>query len=125
MDRPRSPYLRYRRDLKARAQRLRRDPTAPERRLWYEFLSGHAAKFTRQKPLGTYIADFYCAEEQLVIEIDGDSHFTEGGERYDKIRTATMAALSLRVLRFTNAEVMHEFEAVCQKIDEALKASSR
>jgi very-short-patch-repair endonuclease len=85
MDRPRSPYLRYRRDLKARAQRLRRDPTAPERRLWYEFL----------------------------------------GERYDKIRTATMAALSLRVLRFTNAEVMHEFEAVCQKIDEALKASSR
>ena len=125
MDRRHPPYLRYRHDLKARAQRLRRDPTAPERKLWYEFLSSHPEKFTRQKPLGTYIADFYCARKQLVIELDGDSHFTEGGERYDRTRTAMLAALSLRVLRFTNAEVMHQFEAVCQKIDEALQGSGK
>ena len=123
MNNRRPPYLRYRHDLKSRARSLRRDPTAPERKLWYEFLSGHSEKFTRQKPLGTYVADFYCARKQLVVEIDGDSHFTEIGQGYDETRTASLANLSLRVLRFTNAEVMHEFEAVCQRIEEALNAA--
>jgi very-short-patch-repair endonuclease len=111
--------------LKGRARDLRRDATPCERKLWYEFLSNHPEKFSRQKPLGTFIADFYCAGKQLVIEIDGDSHFTEAGERYDKTRTASLASRSLRVIRFTNSEVMHEFEAVCQRIDEALQGSGK
>ena len=123
MDRSRPPYLRYRRGLKRRAQQLRHDPTPPERELGYEFLSSHPEKFSRQKPLGGYIADFYCAEKQLVIEIDGDTHFTEAGRRHDSARTPMLAAHSLRVLRFTNAEVMQQFEAVCQKINETLQAA--
>jgi len=99
---------------------LRRDATPPERRLWYEFLSKHPAKFTRQKPLGAYIADFYCAEWQLVIELDGDTHYTPQGEAYDRTRTQVLALSGIRVLRFANADVMTEFEAVCMKIDEAL-----
>jgi very-short-patch-repair endonuclease len=120
MDRPRPPYIRYRRSLTDRAQALRRDPTPPERKLWYDFLCSHRHKFTRQKPLGGYIADFYCAQRRLVIELDGDTHFTERGETYDVLRTAALAERGLHIVRFTNTEVMQQFEAVCARIEEAL-----
>jgi very-short-patch-repair endonuclease len=55
------PFVPYRRDLKPRSQSLRRDPSPAERKLWFEFLRDLPFKFTRQKPLGHYIADFYCA----------------------------------------------------------------
>src|SRR5918999_1109098 len=118
--RPVRPFFRYRRDLKARSRKLRQDPTPAERKLWFEFLAAHPRKFTRQKPLGRYIADFYCSAARLVIEIDGDSHFDVRGEHYDRRRSADLAALGIRVLRFSNLEVMQQFEAVCGRIDEAL-----
>jgi very-short-patch-repair endonuclease len=118
--RPIRPFFRYRRDLKPRAQALRRDPTPAERKLWFQFLSTHFEKFTRQKPLGRCVADFYCARHRLVIELDGDSHFNEAGERYDEARTEALAVHRIVVIRFTNTEVLQEFEAVCGKIDEAL-----
>ena len=113
-------YLRYRHTLKPRARSLRREPTPPERKLWYEFLREQPQKFTRQKPLGRYIADFYCASGPLVIEIDGDSHYTGGGERRDADRSEALAKFGIRVLRFTNADVMERFEAVCAEISRAL-----
>jgi very-short-patch-repair endonuclease len=67
------PFVPYRHDLKHRAQGLRRDPSPAERKLWYDCLRVLPVKFTRQKPLGSYIADFYCSARKLVIEIDGDS----------------------------------------------------
>jgi len=79
-------------------------------------------KFTRQKPLGRYIADFYCASRLLVIELDGDSHYDERGQRYDERRTAELAGLGIRVLRLTNLEVMQTFKGVCAKIQDALEA---
>ena len=118
--RPARPFFRYRRDLKPHARDLRRDPTPAERKLWFEFLSTHFEKFTRQKPLGRYVADFYCARHRLVIELDGDSHFTDAGEQYDRARTDAVAAWRIVVIRFTNSEVLQQFEAVCAKIDEAL-----
>jgi very-short-patch-repair endonuclease len=81
-------------------------------------------RFTRQKPLGRYIADFYCARVRLVIELDGDSHFTERSERYDEGRTAELALNYIRIIRFTNSEVMEQFEGVCARIEEALADSS-
>ena len=122
--RPVRPFIRYRRDLKSRARELRHDPTPAERKLWFDFLATHPEKFTRQKPLGRYIADFYCARVRLVIELDGDSHFTDRGERYDGGRTAKLALHGIRVIRFTNLEVMAQFEAVCARIDEAVVASN-
>ena len=115
------PFIPYRRDLKRPSQSLRRDASPAERKLWYEFLSGLPVKFTRQKPLGHYIADFYCANARLVIEVDGDSHFSEDGVRYDAVRTLHLNSEGIRVLRFTNIEVMEEFEGVCQKIGTALE----
>jgi very-short-patch-repair endonuclease len=120
---PTRPFFRYRRDLKSRSRDLRRDPTPAERKLWFDFLATYPHKFTRQKPLGRCIADFYCASARLVIELDGDSHFTERGERYDAQRTAELALLGIRIVGFTNREVMDEFEAVCARVDEAAGAS--
>jgi very-short-patch-repair endonuclease len=114
----------YRVPLKKPARALRKESTPAERKLWYEFLRDLPEKFTRQKPLGSYIADFYCSANRLVIEIDGDSHFTTDGERRDARRTAALEAHGLRLIRFTNAEVMQRFEAVCQRIEHALTAKT-
>ena len=113
-------YIAYRKDLKSRARSLRTNATPAERKLWYEFLSGLPQKFSRQKPLGRYVADFYCSRLRLVIEVDGDSHFTEGGASYDLARTAELQSQGIRVLRFTNPEVMHDFDAVCATVLKAL-----
>jgi very-short-patch-repair endonuclease len=118
MSRP--PFIDYRRRLKRSARMLRRDPTPAERKLWFEFLRDYPAKFTRQKPLGDYIADFYCASHLLVIELDGDSHFIDSAKSYDGRRTADLASRGITVLRFTNLEVMQQFEGVCQRIRDAL-----
>ena len=117
----RTRYLRYRATLKSRAQRLRRDPTPAERRLWFEFLRDLPQKFTRQKPLGRYIADFYCSSSGLVVELDGDSHYTAAGLGYDAMRTEELNRLRLRVIRFTNEDVAQRFEAVCEEIRRALE----
>jgi len=107
--------------LKHRSRILRGDSTPAERKLWYEFLRDLPEKFTRQKPLGAYIADFYCSRARLIIEIDGDSHYTKHGEAHDVRRSTKLEGQRLRIIRFTNAEVMQQFEAVCQRIEDALK----
>src|SRR5438067_12815021 len=112
--------LPYRLQLKGHSRSLRRDPTPAERRLWFEFLRDLPHKFTRQKPLGEHIADFYCSRSRLVIEIDGDSHFTGAAENRDAYRTERLARLGLRVVRFTNLVVIDHFEAVRSLLREAL-----
>jgi very-short-patch-repair endonuclease len=103
---------------------LRRDPTPAEKKLWYEFLRNLPWKFTRQKPLGRYVADFYCSSARLVIELDGDSHYTGGAQHYDETRTAKLEAEGVRVIRCTNKDVSETFEAVCEQIERALQARS-
>ena len=110
------PYVRFRRDLKTRAYALRREPTPAERRLWYEFLRKHPCKFIRQKTLGSYIADFFCPQKQLVIELDGVSA---------PVRTEVLGFQSVRVLRFASAEVMQQFDVVCARIEEALAETAQ
>jgi very-short-patch-repair endonuclease len=110
---PRRRWIPYRRRPRTRAQALRRDPTPAEKKLWYEFLRDLPYKFTRQKPLGHYVADFYCSSQRLVIELDGDSHYTDAAQRYDERRTASLELQGLRVARFTNTEVLQDFESVC------------
>src|SRR5688500_8333622 len=115
-------WIAYRTNLTSRAQALRREPTQAEKKLWYEFLRDLPQKFTRQKPLGRYVADFYCARHQLVIELDGDSHYTDEAQRYDKARTAALDAQGIWVIRFTNADVLQNFEGVCREVMAALKS---
>ncbi|MEZ6930065.1 endonuclease domain-containing protein [Aeromonas sp. S16(2024)] len=95
----------------------RGNSTAPERRLWQVLRAGQlGVKFRRQQGIGPYIADFYCPERLLVIEVDGDSHFDEQGLSHDKQRDAYMAGLSLTVLRFSNREVMQNLPGVVVSI---------
>ena len=77
----------------------------------------HTIKFYRQKPLGSYIADFYSRRAKLVIEIDGSQHYTEEGLEYDRIRTEYLNSRGLNVMRFTNYEIDHNFDEVCEKIN--------
>jgi very-short-patch-repair endonuclease len=116
-------YIRYRRMLSSRAPAMRKEGTRPERKLWYEFLRARPEKFTRQKPLGEYIADFYCSRHRLVIELDGDTHFVETARRYDLARTQLLNDMGIRVLRFTNREVTEAFEGVFMEIERALETS--
>ena len=66
---------RYNEQLIPRAKQLRKDMTKEERRLWYDYLRAYPVKFSRQKVMGNYIVDFYCAKAKLVIELDGSQHY--------------------------------------------------
>ncbi len=105
------------------AKSLRKNMTRWEKKLWYDFLRTYPVRFQRQKAIGEYIADFYCAKAKLVIELDGSGHYTSEQERKDKIRTEELKKMNLSVLRFTNLEIAENFEGVCECIDLVVKKS--
>ena len=105
------------------AKNLRKNMTKEERHLWYDFLRSYPIKFLRQKILGKYIVDFYCAEAKLIVELDGSQHFEEKGMEYDTERTNYLKQYGIRVLRIPNNEVNQNFSGVCKYIDLAVKQS--
>ena len=110
-------YVPYNKALTDKARQNRKNPTPAERKLWLEVLRHerlNQLKFTRQKPLGDYIVDFYCAERLLAIEIDGDSH--DARQQQDETRTRRLNALGIEVVRYTNAEIMNNVEGVYQNL---------
>ena len=106
----------------SRRQTLRRTETDAERALWRLLrsrqLEGH--KFRRQHSAGPYILDFYCADASLAIEVDGSQHYTADGLATDAVRTAYLEALGIRVLRFTNVDVLTNAEGVVDALLQAL-----
>ena len=113
----------YNKQLVPLAKQLRKEMTKEERHLWYDFLRGHSARFSRQKVLGKYIADFYSAEAKLVIELDGSQHYESDEIQNDADRTAFLERYRLRVIRIPNNEVTGNFRGVCEYIDAAVKQS--
>lgn len=110
-------FVPYNKALTDKARQNRKNSTPAERKLWFEVLRHerlNQLKFTRQKPLGDYIVDFYCAERKLAIEIDGDSH--DARQRQDETRTRRLNALGIEVVRYTNAEIMNNLEGVYQSL---------
>ena len=105
------------------AKHLRKEMTKEERHLWYDFLRSYPVRFSRQKVLGKYIADFYSAEAKLVIELDGSQHYEEINVEKDTDRTAFLEGYGLTVIRIPNNEVMHNFRGVCESIDAAVRQS--
>jgi len=79
-------------------------------------LRNSPVKFWRQKPINNFIVDFYCPKLKLVIEVDGDSHFTDSGVVYDEERKRVLEGYGLRIIWFTNDEVLQNFEGVCKQI---------
>jgi very-short-patch-repair endonuclease len=102
-------------DFKERRKVLRKNSTPQELKLWY-FLKGKnmGSKWRRQQGIGPYIADFYCKEKYLVIELDGSQHIE--AREYDKTRDEYFKTLGIQILRFWNNEIDTNMEAVLEKI---------
>jgi very-short-patch-repair endonuclease len=98
------------------SQRLRREMTQEERHLWYDFLKGLLVTINRQKVIGSYIVDFYSASAKLVIEIDGSQHYDKEGIETDAIRDEYLNSQGLTVKRYSNSDIHHHFENVCDDI---------
>ncbi len=95
------------------AQRLRKQMTPEEKRLWYDFLKKLPCTVNRQKVFGRYIADFYIASATLVIEVDGGQHLDEQAHRRDEERDRWFREHGMIVLRYSNEEVRQNFDQVC------------
>lgn len=113
----------YRKENIPRAKELRKNMTPWERKLWYEFLRNYPLRFQRQKAIGDYIADFYCAKAGLVVELDGGGHYEALQAERDRERTRALEQMGLRVLRFCNLDVEQSFSQVCEWIDRAVQTS--
>ena len=103
------------------AKALRKNMTPWERKLWYDFLRSYPVRFQRQKAIGNYIADFYCAKAKLAIELDGGRHYTVEQMQKDKLRTEMLAAMNLTVVRICNLDIDRNFSGVCEYIDLTVK----
>ena len=103
-----------------RAQELRRNMTRQERHLWYDYLKDLPVTVNRQKVIGNYIVDFYCASEKIVIELDGSQHYEEKDREKDIIRDNYLRSLGMTVLRYSNYEVNENFDGVCEDISKHL-----
>ena len=106
--------------LTKRAQKLRKNMTKEERRLWYDYLCKYPYRFRRQVTFGHYILDFYCSAARLAIELDGSQHYEEAGQRYDANRDDWLNRNGIQVLRFANTDVLYHLSGVCQVIDMAV-----
>jgi very-short-patch-repair endonuclease len=107
------------------ARSLRQDQTTPERTLWRRLRAGRlGAKFRRQGPIAGCIVDFLCLESRLAVEIDGDTHAGEEAEAEDRLRSRRLEERGLRVVRFTNREVMESIEGVLEAIRELISTPS-
>ena len=106
------------------AKTLRKNMTPWERKLWYDFLRYCPVRFQRQKAIGNYIADFYCAKARLVIELDGGGHYTAELARKDEMRTKDLESMNLTVVRICNLDIDRNFSGVCEYIDLTVKRLS-
>lgn len=102
--------------LTGNAKNLRKHMTKEERHLWYDFFKQLPLTVNRQKVIGPYIVDFYCAEARLVIELDGSQHYEQQGKAADARRDAYLREQGLTVLRYSNADINQRFDSVCEDI---------
>ncbi len=100
---------------------LRKSMTPWERKLWYDFLKNYPLRFQRQKAIGNYIADFYCAKARLIIELDGSHHYLDGQKEKDDFRTKELEKYNLSVIKISNLDIDNNFSGVCEYIDSIVK----
>ena len=114
---------RYKQTLKNNSRALRTKMTDAEQALWYRIRRKQIqnVQFYRQKPLLSFIVDFYCPAAKLVVELDGSQHFEAAHQAKDHDRDAALVGLGLHVLRFNNQQVLLETDAVLIVIDETVK----
>ncbi len=112
-------HLAYAKSLKPFARQLRSNMTAAESLLWHKIRKKQllGIQFLRQKPIATFILDFYAKEIKLAIEVDGGQHFTDAHQAKDAHRDAYLATLGIKTLRFTNTEILKHCTEVLYRIE--------
>ena len=116
----RDMYFGAKPDLFKRAKEMRKNPTQSERVLW-NILRKYRTKgflFRQQHPIFIFIADFYCHKIKLVVEVDGDVHFNDESQEHDDGRTGEMEKFGIKVIRFTNEQVLYNQAIVIEQINE-------
>ena len=110
--------LKYNFQLKEYSKKLRHEMTDAEKMLWQKIrrrqLKGY--QFFRQKPIGKYIVDFYCPKARLIIEIDGGQHYEEHNQAEDKKRDAELNLIGFKVVRYTNLDIIKNFNSAVEDI---------
>ncbi len=111
-------HFSYNKNLRVLSRQLRRKSTDAERLLWSKIRRRQIKnyQFFRQKPIGNYIVDFYCKDAKLIIEIDGGQHYEDKNIKKDKVRGEKLRKLGLRVMRFTNLDILKNIDNVVNKI---------
>ena len=104
------------------SQALRKNMTKEECHLWYDFLKTYPIQFKRQYVIGIFIVDFLCYRAKLIVELDGSQHCEPVAAEYDKRRTEYLQEQGYHVLRFSNLDVLRDFQGVCHAIDLAVKS---
>jgi very-short-patch-repair endonuclease len=114
-------------EIHKRAKELRKNMTESEQVLWKQIRNRRRwnLKFRRQHPIGNFIADFYCHEIKLVIEVDGEIHDLPENKEYDIGRNAEMEDMGIAVIRFTNDEVLNTMGSVLKRINEIVQSRER
>ncbi|WP_186708878.1 endonuclease domain-containing protein [Euhalothece natronophila] len=113
-------YLPYNKKLVSRAKELRKNMTVAEQRIWKSYLRSFPYRVYRQRPIENFIVDFYCPQLKLVIEIDGESHYTENAQDYDRERTQILQGYGLKVIRFKNDDVLNNLTGVVNLIEKMI-----
>jgi very-short-patch-repair endonuclease len=117
--------LPYKKGLRSRSRELRSSMTEAEIALWAKLRRKQlfGLQFYRQKTLGNFIVDFYCASARLVIEVDGGQHYEKEGAAQDAARDRYLKSLGLEVLRFSNRDVLRNTDAVIAAVAQHLDAA--
>jgi very-short-patch-repair endonuclease len=110
--------LNYNKNLKPLAQKLRKNMTDAEKLLWSKVRMKQIAElqFYRQAIIGDYIVDLYCPAAKVVVEIDGGQHYYGEGQESDKTRDNKLTGLGLKILRFSNLDVLQNIDGVIEQI---------
>ncbi|MBQ3017691.1 MAG: endonuclease domain-containing protein [Clostridia bacterium] len=111
-------------ELTSISKTLRKQMTKEEKHLWYDFLKDLPVTINRQKVIGKYVVDFYCASAKIVIELDGFQHYEEDAYQKDKERDEYLQSLGIKVLRYSNYDFNRRFEGVCADILKHIDTSS-
>ena len=98
------------------SQALRKNMTKEEKHLWYDFLKYLPQTIQRQRVMGNYIVDFYCAESDIVIELNGSQHTEPDAVKSDRIRDQFFKRQGITVLRYSNSDINQKFDDVCMDI---------
>ena len=113
-------------ELFSLALHMRKNPTEAETAMWKMLRKFRQSgfPFRRQHPIEFYIADFYCHNLRLVIEVDGEIHTEKQIQSHDEGRTGELERFGIKVLRFTNNQILHESDLVVEKINATIKKLS-